>query len=258
MSDTDRHWRGSTGRGAAGLFVGAAVVVATMLAAGAWERVKTRPPDRTLQVTGSAKKRIVSDLIEWSAAITTTSADRTSAYHALAGHIKTALAYLADQGVKTDEMRVSSAVVKENWDTEYVGAGAERIQRKVFRGFTTSQGVTVRSTDVARVERVSREITQLLEKGVPVSSEQPSYYYTRIGELKIEMLAEAARDARTRAENMLDKAGGGQIGKLRTADMGVINLNPANSTATSWEGNNDTTSLEKDIITIVHVTYEVQ
>ena len=40
--------------------------------------------------------------------------------------------------------------------------------------------------------------------------------------------------------------------------MGVINVNPANSTETSWEGNNDTTSLDKDIITIVYVTFELE
>lgn len=39
--------------------------------------------------------------------------------------------------------------------------------------------------------------------------------------------------------------------------MGVINVNPANSTATSWEGNNDKSSYEKDIITIVHLTFEL-
>lgn len=39
--------------------------------------------------------------------------------------------------------------------------------------------------------------------------------------------------------------------------MGVININPANSSATSWEGYNDMTSLDKDIMTIVHVVYEV-
>jgi hypothetical protein len=93
---------------------------------------------------------------------------------------------------------------------------------------------------------------------VPISSSEPAYFYSKAGDLKIEMLAEAARDARTRAENILEKAGGSKIGKLRAADMGVININPANSTATSWEGNNDTSSLEKDIITIVHVTFELE
>jgi len=72
------------------------------------------------------------------------------------------------------------------------------------------------------------------------------------------MLAEAARDARTRAENMVRSAGGGSLARLGDADMGIINVNPANSTATSAQGNNDTSSLEEDIITIVHVTYELR
>ena len=72
------------------------------------------------------------------------------------------------------------------------------------------------------------------------------------------LLAEAAKDARTRAENMVHSAGGATIHNLRSADMGIININPANSSDTSAEGNNDTTSLEKDIITIVHVSYELR
>jgi hypothetical protein len=39
--------------------------------------------------------------------------------------------------------------------------------------------------------------------------------------------------------------------------MGIININAANSTGTSNEGNNDTTSREKDIITIVHAEFQV-
>ena len=72
------------------------------------------------------------------------------------------------------------------------------------------------------------------------------------------VLAEASKDARNRADNILRNAGGASIARLRDADMGVINVNWANSTETSWEGNNDTSSLEKDIITIVHITYQLQ
>jgi hypothetical protein len=116
----------------------------------------------------------------------------------------------------------------------------------------------VRSQDVPRIERVSREITQLLERGVPIASTQPAYYYTRLGELKIEMLAAAARDARTRATAILEQAGGARLGKLRSADMGVVNVNPANSTEVSWSGTNDTSSYEKDILTVMHVTFELE
>jgi len=108
------------------------------------------------------------------------------------------------------------------------------------------------------VERVSREVTDLLDQGVSIESSAPAYYYTKLGDLKIEMLASASKDARTRAENIVKSAGGASVGKLMGADMGVINVNPANSTETSWEGNNDTSTLEKDIITIVHITYELK
>jgi hypothetical protein len=223
----------------------------------AWEKVKFRPPDRTITVTGSAKKRITSNLIEWSAEISTENADRTAGYKALHGYADTAIAYLKEQGVKETEIAVGAASVEELYDTNYVGTGEDRVEKTVFRGYAVKETISVRSEDVARVERLSREISGLLEQGVPITSSAPAYYYTKLGELKIEMLAEAAKDARVRGDAIDKQTGGASLGKLRDADMGVINVNASNSTDTSWEGNNDTTSLEKDIITIVHVTFEL-
>jgi hypothetical protein len=210
-------------------------------------------------VTGSAKKRITSDLIEWTGTLEAQHAtDRSAAYRTLHGELEQVLAYLKQQGIKDAELSASSVAVAPINETEVVGKGENKIERQVFRGYRASQSVTIRSLDVARVERVSREVTQLLEQGVNVTSTPPEYFYTKLGELKIEMLAEAAKDARTRAENMVRSAGGATLAGLRVGDMGIINVNPANSTATSAQGNNDTTSLEKDIITIVHVTYELR
>jgi len=235
-----------------------AIVIATFIAAQAWRSVKMAPPSRTIEVTGSAKRRIVSDLIEWTATIDTNEKDRTAASKALHEHVDKTLAYLKGQGVKDQEIRVSSVTAEEKIETEFIGSGDERVERPVHKGWTTSQEIKVQSTDVPRVERVSREVTQLLEQGVPIQSSAPAYYYTKLGELKIQMLAEASKDARTRAESMVKAAGGGDLGKLRKADMGVININSPNSTSTSWEGNNDTESLEKDIITIVHTSFELR
>jgi uncharacterized protein len=234
-----------------------AIVISTVVAAFAWQHVKTQPATRTLKVTGSAKKQIVSDEIAWTAEIETEHMDRTLAYRHLHAHVETTLAYLEAEGLSSEDIRVSSTEVGENYRTEYVGIGKERIKRSVFTGFTTTQSIAVRSSNVALVERLSREVTQLLEKGVPISSSRPAYYYTKLGELKIEMLAMASRDARVRAENMVAQAGEAELGKLRYVDMGVINVNPVNSTGTSWQGNSDTTSLNKDIITVVHARFEL-
>jgi len=234
-----------------------AVVISTGIAARSWVSVKTRTV-RTIEVTGSAKRRIVSDLISWEASLaTSSSSDRTEAYKALHGHMDKTIAYLKAQGLTDKEIRVSSVQTEELVETEYVGTGDERVAREVHKGWETSQKVTVQSGQVDLVERVSREVTQLIEAGVPITSGAPAYFYTKLGELKIEMLAEASKDARVRAQRMIESAGGGSLGRLMSADMGVINVNPANSTSGSWDGNNDTTTLDKDIITIVHVSYEM-
>jgi hypothetical protein len=234
-----------------------AIIVAVSIAGGTWERVKTRPTKRSIRVTGSATQRIVSDLLEWSADIKTLNRDRIVAYRTLQDHVAEARKYLEAQGIPAENIRVSSVHSRELIDTEYVGSGMERIQRQVSRGWQTQQTISVSSTDIPKVEKASRGITALLEKGVSISSRQPLYHYTKLGEVKIDMLARASADARERAERIVKAAGGEGLGKLIAADMGVININVPNSTSTSWEGNNDKTSLEKDIITIAHVTFEL-
>ena len=235
--------------------IGAALVACAIIFTGSFERVRSKPVERHLSVTGSAKRRITSDLAEWSATISTQDRDRTVAYRQLHAHVEIAHAYLKAQGFGDAEIRLSAASFDELSETQVTGEGAKRLEREVFLGFHTTEAISVTSSDVQKVERVSREITQLLDQGITVTSNAPSYFYTKLGELKIEMLAEASKDARTRAEKMVGSAGGATIGRLVNADMGVINVNPANATSTSWDGNNDTGSLDKDVLTIVHTTY---
>jgi uncharacterized protein len=236
----------------------------TFIAATTWKEVRKKPDKNNIRITGSAKKRIVSDLIQWSASVEAKAVDRTTAYLALKSGTEKTVAFLKAQGLKETEIQTQSASITEEFETireDKVLPGTNvplRSERRESKGFKATQVVSVSSTNVQQVEKVSREVTTLLEQGVDVTSRDPSYYYTGLGELKLEMLAEAAKDARARAENILVSAGNTQVGKLVYADMGIININPANSTGTSTEGNNDTTSREKDIITIVHAEYEVE
>ncbi|MCF7676331.1 MAG: SIMPL domain-containing protein [Akkermansiaceae bacterium] len=249
---------------AAAVAISIGMVFATFIAAGTWKDVRKRPDKNNIRITGSARKRIVSDLIQWSATIEAKAPDRTAAYIALKTGTEKAVAFLKAQGIKEAEIQTQSASVIEEFETiheDKVLPGtnvAMRSDRRESKGFRATQVVFVSSTDVALIEKASRDITTLLEQGVAVTSRSPNYYYTELGELKLEMLAEAAKDARSRAENILSSAGKTDLGKLVYADMGIININPANSTETSSEGNNDTTSYEKDIITIVHAEYEVK
>jgi uncharacterized protein len=123
------------------LIAAVALVGSTWIASSAWERVKMKPADRVIEVTGSAKKRIVSDQIDWSASIETTNMDRTQAYRDLRGHVETALKYLADEKIKKEEISASSASIQEMFNTEYLGVAEERVERQVFAGYKASQTI---------------------------------------------------------------------------------------------------------------------
>ena len=248
----------------AAVALAAGLAVSTYIAASTWRDVRKQPEKNNIRITGSAKKRIISDLIEWSATIEGTGGDRTAAYISLKGGTEKVVSFLKAQGINPEDIKTQSASITEEFEIvreEKVLPGTNvplRTETRKSTGFRAFQMVSVRSPNVPLIEKASREITSLLEQGVFVTSHAPNYYYTRLGELKLEMLAEAAKDARNRAENILRSAGNTDIGQLVYSSMGIININPANSTETSSEGNNDTTSQEKDIITIVRAEYEVK
>lgn len=234
-----------------------ALVMSTAIASISWAVVKTSRRT-TIDVRGSAKRQIVADLATWDATVTVVKPARADAYAALKTGIAGVTDYLSKNGIAADQQRIQAARVTELEHEETIEDGQRVRYKKVKDGFQAIQTVQVTSSNVPLIERLSRESTQLIEKGIDITSYPPAYMYTKVADLKIEMLAEASRDARARAEAMLAAAGGGaKVGRVDNIDTGVVNINPANSTETSWEGNYDTSSIDKDMLTTVRVRFEV-
>lgn len=121
-------------------------------------------------------------------------------------------------------------------------------------GYRLTQSVEVQSADVDRLPRLAGDSSELLEQGVAFVSGGFDFIYTKAGDAKVEMMAEATKDARSRAEQIATQ-GGRRIKELRNARMGVVQINPLHSSSTSWEGNNDTTAVEKTIVATVAATF---
>jgi len=69
------------------------------------------------------------------------------------------------------------------------------------------------------------------------------------------MLAEASRDAQTRAMQMAGNAGG-KLGELRNASMGIFQITGQNSSEDySWGGTFNTTSKNKTASVTVRLEY---
>lgn len=237
-----------------GTFMGAVVLAVGLVVAttiGGWFFVKGKRGDQTITVTGSARKRITSDLVIWRSAISYQGPTLSEAYRSLSEAIPKVKAYMVSKGIAENQITVSSISSQT-----LHGRTSDGVETSEITGYSLRQELSVRSTEVEKIGQIAREATELINQGILLESMAPEYLYTKLGDLKIEMLAEAAKDAKRRAEQIAQSTDS-SIGTVRTARMGVLQITAADSTDVSDSGMNDTSSLEKDITAVVNIGFAV-
>jgi len=205
-----------------------------------------------ITVTGSASQDILSDSATWECRFGRQSASMPDAYRALKADLAKVSAYLADKGFPVKSQIISSVATTTNY-----ARNSDDVQTNQIESYTLTQTVRIQSPDVRKVETVSRLATELITQGVPITSESPQYFYTKLDSLKVKMLGDATKNARERAENMA-KSTGNQIGLMRSAQMGVFQITEPNSTEVSDYGISDTSSLDKKVTAVVNVSFAVR
>lgn len=232
----------------AGLALAGALCFVAILGTRTWIRIGE---SQCISVTGSARKNVMSDLVVWRASFSAEAATLREAHERLQSDLTTVTAWFKAKGA-TDFVAKPVAITEV---TARSREGDAVVSRRV--GYKLTQGVEVRAVDVNLLPRLGSECTELLEQDVAFASEEFQFIYTKAAEAKIEMMAEATRDARNRAEQIASQ-GARQIKELRTARMGVVQINPLYSTATSWDGNNDTSAMEKTITVTMSAVFSLQ
>jgi hypothetical protein len=252
-----------------GFFFALANVICVAILAWAWLSVRLEP--KTLDVKGSAKKAITSDTISWTGTITTHDPDLVKAYDKLKADADRVAEFLKKGGVTEKEATFSSISTQKVMAKEIIpgvappgglAAGAplpppEIVASNKVEFYVLTQYVTIESHDMPKVAGMARAVTSLIKDGVEIESSAPAYTYSKLSELKIDMLADATRDATNRATQIVANANG-RLGRLVEAKMGVMQINPKGVTGVSDTGNNDTSSLEKDILAVVSVKFELR
>src|SRR5699024_7299035 len=120
----------------------------------------------TINVTGNAKKDFESDLVKWTAYYSRKSADLSQ----------------ASEKLKEDEIYFKAIDIRKDYTQSYDNAGNSYSS---FSGYVLTQYVSVESQDLDKVTQASREISELISKEVELSSNPPSYFYSRLEDLKL-------------------------------------------------------------------------
>ena len=234
------------------LIFGAAIIIAAIFLGNAY--VKRANPPQVISVTGLGNSDFSSDLIVWEGRFNATSPVLQTAFEQLIRDKEQVRDYLISKGLNEENIIFEAVQTSEITDNKYEG---NNYVGTIFRGYSLNQSVQIKSTEVEKVEAVSREITELLNKGVKFNSSPPRYYYTKLADLKIEMISKATEDARIRAEKIAENSGG-QLGDLISARMGVFQITGQYSDEDySWGGAYNTASKEKSASITMRLEYKV-
>lgn len=202
----------------------------------------------TITITGSARKPIGSDLVQWHLEVRGSAATQVAAAYRARDAATALVEFLDKAGIPRDA--VSPEVVQADVVTT-------RIDKKHTRTtYVVSQGYSVSSRQIDVVQGAATRIETLLEQGIDISADPLAYISTNLQSAKLDALAAATAEARQRAE-ILVKGLGGHLGRMRASSLGVYQITPRNSTEISDYGVNDTSSRLKDVTAVVSATFAV-
>jgi hypothetical protein len=209
-----------------------------------------RRANDTITVTGASTERIRSDHVDWTVDVIQSASSQQASYLGLQPSLQRTVAFLREQGIQPDELALGT-LRSEKEEARDPRSGEIR-----STSWSTTQPVLIGSGDVDRIQPISGRIGKLIGLGVPLSSHPPSFTYTKLSEKRVDMLAKATRDARSRAQAIAAEAGA-SIGAITNADTGIFQITAPNSTQTSDSGTYDTSTIDKDITAVIRVTFRV-
>lgn len=214
------------------------------------ESIKNK--ENSISITGSAKKQFKSDFVIWRGTYSAQSANLPQAYAALKAETVKVKSYLNGKGIKDADLVFSSINTVPSYVILPNGQQSSKIE-----SYRLVETVQVNSKNVDGITNISRQSTELINQGIDFQSNAPEYYYTKLADLKIDMLSLATKDAMTRAQQIA-KTTGGTIGKLRSARMGVFQITPLYSTDVSDSGIYDNSSINKEITGVMTCEFEIK
>mgnify|MGYP006292779975 CR=1 FL=1 len=207
------------------IFIAATVIVSIALVTAAWfvgHGIRnTRSYERFVTVKGLAERDVVADRAVWPITFVATDDSLDVAQATINADTETVRRFLTDHGISRDEVELQNLSVTDQLAQAYRSGGP------VESRYIIQQTLLVRSTDVEAIRRATQDIGSLLSEGVVLGGQGyrpgPSYIYTRLNEIKPEMIADATAAARASA-NQFAEDSGSTLGSIRRANQGVFQI----------------------------------
>lgn len=204
---------------------GAAAIVALGMVAGGYLMgdglLRAKQAERAVTVRGLAERDVTADLATWTISYAATSPDLAFAQDKVRRDRQAIEQFFAGLGFPANALQPTGANVA-NFTTDGV------------THYTVRERLSLRTSDVERAQKAVAQQFDLVSRGVMLEEGSAmTYSFTRLNDIKPEMVAEATRDARAAAEQFA-KDSGAEVGQIREATQGYFTIEARDGEAGGW------------------------
>lgn len=188
--------------------------------------------NNSVTVKGLSEMNVRADTAIWKLKFVITGNELAAAQKKITAQAESIYEFLQKQGFKDDEIKVGRI------ETNDLMANPYRSNDVNNSRFILSQTITVKTGNVDLVEKSLPETDELISKGIIFDSnsygDPVSYIFTRLNEIKPQMLEQATKNAKEAAYEFA-KSSDSKVGKIRQANQGVFSILPREQVSGSYE-----------------------
>ncbi len=217
--------------------------------------------DRTISVKGFSEREVKADFAVWTIKTRITTNDIIAGSKEIESNKNKIVDFLIKKGISAKEIIQQNLSVTDKLARDYgnTDIGGYR--------YIIENSIQVRTENVDTVQRVSKMTDELLKAGVVISNSDdynPSvqYLFTKLNDIKPEMLSEATANARKAAVEFT-KESKVKLGSLKKANQGLFSImdRDASNAAQAGEGGYYSSNLNdvfKKVRVVVNIEYFVK
>jgi hypothetical protein len=210
--------------------------------------VQSRQSETSLRVVGYSSKLFESDLVKWNLTVQRNASPDglKEGYSRMSADVNAFKAYLVEKGIPEKEINIqpiNSFPTHDNYG--------------VLTGYTLNQNVFVLSSDVNKIEDLALNPDFFANRGMLLQNSSLAYLYSKLPELKKQLLSEATKDAVDRAKEISGSAKT-KLGKMMQARAGVFQITEPYSTDVSDYGYYNTSTRSKSISVTLTATFSLK
>lgn len=177
--------------------------------------------DRTVTVKGLSERELPADTAIWPISFQEAENDLNSLFSSIQHKNTLIVDFLKNLGFKSDEISISPPGILDKQASGYTGSDAIKFR---YSGDST---ITVYSENVNKVREAMNKLSELGKEGIAFSRQgyqtQTEFLFTKLNEIKPEMIEEATRNAREVAEKFATDSKS-RLGKIKKAQQGQFSI----------------------------------